>query len=593
MQLPLFLLFASTFLSLAQAKIYEDVSDIPGLDYDFVIVGGGAAGNVVANRLTENPKFSVLLLEAGVSNEGVIDSIVPFFVNNLLGANIYEWNYTTVPQVGLNNRSVPYQRAHILGGCTAHNGMVYTRGSADDYDRYAAVTGDSGWSWDNMLPYFFKNEKWTPPVDHHDTNGQFDPAVHSTNGINSVSLNGFQWPIFQQHVQQATKELPGDFPFNLDFNSGKMLGVGYLQSTIGGGMRSSSATSYLAPKFAERPNLSVLLHAQVSKLVNPSKTNKGEITFGGVQFLQSGSLYTAKAKNEIILSAGSVGTPMILMHSGVGDQEALKALGIPSVLHLPSVGKNATDHPIFGGGTWLVNSTQTVDSIEQNTTRFNEAYAQWNESHSGPFVAIPDTHLGWSRLDADSEIFESIRDPASGPNAPHIEMAIGTGGGLTATPGNYMTLGMAVLTPTSRGSVTLQSNNPFDPPLIDLGFFTTEFDIFAARQAVQHAAKFASAPTWKNYIIAPTLDLTNLSTDALDDHIRNTAGVAWHLVSTASMSARNATYGVVNPDLLVKGASGLRVIDASILPFIPTAHTQAASYVVGERGADLVKQTWE
>ncbi|KAJ7643638.1 aryl-alcohol-oxidase from pleurotus Eryingii [Roridomyces roridus] len=584
MQLPLFLLFASTFLSVGQAKIYEDVSDIPGFDYDFVIVGGGAAGNVVANRLTENPKFSVLLLEAGVSNEGVIDSIVPFF----------EWNYTTVPQVGLNNRSVPYQRAHILGGCTAHNGMIYTRGSADDYDRYAAMTGDPGWSWNNMLPYFFKNEKWTPPVDHHDTNGQFDPAVHSTHGINSVSLNGFQWPIFQQHVQQATKELPEDFPFNLDFNSGKMLGVGYLQSTIGGGERSSSATSYLAPKFAGRPNLSVLLHAQVSKLVNPSKTNKGEINFGGVQFLPSGSLYTAKAKKEIILSAGSVGTPMILMHSGVGDQAALKALGIPSVLHLPSVGQNATDHPFFNGGTWLVNSTQTVDSIEQNATRFNEAYAQWNKSHSSPFSALPLTHLGWSRLDVNSVIFEKVQDPAAGPNAPHIEMGMGTGpGGPTSAPGHYMQLGMAVLTPTSRGSVTLQSNNPFDPPLIDLGFFTTEFDIFTARQAIQHAAKFVSASTWKDYIIAPTMDLANLSTDALDQYIRNTTDVSWHLVSTASMSAWNATYGVVNPDLLVKGASGLRVIDASILPFIPTGHTQAASYVVGERGADLVKQAWE
>ncbi|KAJ7210050.1 hypothetical protein GGX14DRAFT_534822 [Mycena pura] len=182
-------------------------------NYDFVIVGAGAAGNVVANILTEDPNFSVLVLEAGVSNEGVIDSIVPFFVDNLLsGANIYEWNYTTTLQVGLNNRSIPYPRAHILGGCTSHNGMVYTRGSAEDYDPWAAVTGDSGWSWNNLLPYFFKNEKWKPPADHHDTRGESNPAR-------------FSWPIFENQVIQTTREFPEEFPFNLDYNSGEPLGV--------------------------------------------------------------------------------------------------------------------------------------------------------------------------------------------------------------------------------------------------------------------------------------------------------------------------------------------------------------------------------
>ncbi|KAJ7813721.1 aryl alcohol oxidase, partial [Mycena olivaceomarginata] len=303
------------------AKIYEDVSDLPSLEYDFVIVGGGTVRNVVANRLTENPNFSVLVLEAGVSNEGVLDSTVPYFVENLLAApGIYGWNYTTTPQIGLNNRVLPYQRAHILGGCSAHNGMVYTRGSAEDFDRYAS---------DNLIQYFFKNEKWTQPADHHDTRGQFNPAVHSTDGINSVSLDGYPWPIFQNHVIQTTREFPEEFPFNLDFNSGQMLGVGWLQSTIGGGKRSTSATSYLAPNFIQRNNLHVLLHAQVSKLVDPGKTTEGAVTFGGVEFLQDGSFFTAKATNEIILSAGSVGTPTVLMHSGIGDEKALTALGIP------------------------------------------------------------------------------------------------------------------------------------------------------------------------------------------------------------------------------------------------------------------------
>ncbi|KAJ6535923.1 aryl-alcohol oxidase precursor [Mycena vulgaris] len=585
-------LLSLAWVTTCLAKVYERVPDLPGLNYDFVIIGGGTSGNVVANRLTENPNFSVLVLEAGVSNERVIDSIVPFLVGELLQANIYEWNYTTIPQTGLNGRTVGYPRAHILGGCSAHNGMIYTRGSADDFNRYAALTDDPGWSWDRMLPYFLKNEKWTQPADHHNTRGQFDPSVHTTRGMNSVSLNGYPWPIFEHHVIETTRKLPEEFPFNLDMNSGKPLGVGWLQSTVGDGKRSTSATSYLAPKFIQRENLHVLLNAQVSKLVNSHHTN-GKVVFGGVQFLQGGSLFTAKATKEIILSAGSVGTPAILLHSGIGDREALAALGIPSLLDLKSVGMNATDQPLFGVA-WSVNSTQTIDSITQNITRYNEAFTQWNRTHTGPFVELGATHIAWLRLKDDSPILTNVTDPSAGPGTPHIEMAMGPSGPpASVATGNFMNMGLVVLTPTSRGSVMINSSDPVDPPVIDLGILTSEFDIFTAREAIKRAYRFIQAPIWKDYIIGPTVDLANFSPEALDEYIRNSAGPSAHLVGTAAMSAKGARYGVVDPDLLVKGASGLRIIDASILPLVPSAHTQAAAYVVGERGADLVKESWK
>ncbi|KAJ7108390.1 pyranose dehydrogenase [Mycena crocata] len=569
------------------ARIYESVSDLPTGTYDFVIVGGGTAGNVVASRLTENSSVSVLVLEAGVSNENVLDSVIPFFVGNLLGSTIYEWNYTTTPQSGLNGRVLNYFRAHILGGCSSHNGMAYTRGSAEDFDRYAKVTGDAGWSWDRVLPYFLKNEKWSPPADHHDTRGQFDPSVHSTQGRTLVSLDGFQWPIFNRNVMQTTKELPEEFPFNIDMNSGKPLGLGWLQSTIGNGMRSSSATSYLTPDVIQRKNLHVLLHAQVSTLVNPRHDDAGKLSFGGT------SKFTVTASKEIILSAGVVGTPSILMHSGIGDQKILNNLGIQPHLHLPSVGKNASDQP-FLSVTWAVNFNQTLESVTQNATRFIEAFAEWNKTHTGPFVTFAPGHIAWLRLDPTSAIFNNHTDPSSGEETPHIELIFTPGQGLIFGngTGHFVGASMGVVSPKSRGSITINSTNPLDPPVIDLGLLENDFDVFALREALGAAQRFFKAPVWRDYIIGPTQDFENMSSDALDEFIRNTVTPFLHLVGSAGMSAPDAQYGVVNPDLLVKGVDRLRIIDASVLPIVPSAHTQAATYVVAERGADLVKERW-
>ncbi|KAF8219903.1 aryl-alcohol oxidase-like protein [Tricholoma matsutake] len=556
---------------------------------------GGTAGNAVANRLTEDPSVNVLVLEAGGTNKGVSNSIIPNFCPRLLGTSA-DWNSTTTSQVGLAGRSIPYPRGHILGGSSSINFMVYTRGTFEDYDRYAAVTKDPTWSWNNLQQFFAQSERFTFSADHHNLSRQYDPRFHhfnSFNGINVVSLAGSP-SSFGPRVIETTAQLPNEFPFRLDMNSGEHLGVGWIQSTIDVYRRSSSATSYLGPQFFSRPNLHVQLNAQVSRVLRRHHhSHSHQIAFEKVEFrVGLGPLQTVTATKEIILSAGVIGTPTILMNSGIGDAMELNEFDIKPLVNLPSVGKNLTDQPLLTN-SWKVSNADTNDEALRNKTLAAQLLAQWEATGTGPLVNGIVDLLAWLRLPNDTNIFEGVGDPSAGPNTAHYELVFQNAAGVTPPTGNFLSINTIVASPVSRGSVTLNSSDPFQPPIIDPALLAGDVDVKVMTFALRQAFRFLTAPAWKNIVIGPSFNLTAQSPDVqFESYIKQNTGTVFHPVGTAAMSAEDAEFGVVNPDLRVKGVTGLRIADASIFPFIPTAHPQAGVYIVGEKAAALIKTAW-
>ncbi|KAF8883520.1 aryl-alcohol oxidase-like protein [Infundibulicybe gibba] len=569
---------------LCHARVYSDPQAVANMTYDFIIVGGGTAGSVIANRLSET-NSSVLLIEAGPSNLAPPDNSsiqVPFLVSAAAGS-IYDWNFTTIAQFHLDDRILTYPRGFVLGGSSSINFMAYTRGPSTEYDRLAKFSGDPGWSWKNMFRYALKSEKHVESADHHNTTGQFDPSLHGTSGPLLTSLPGEPTDI-DQRILNTTVELASDFPFRLDMNGGNPLGIAWLQSTIGGGVRSSSATAYLEPIENSTRRLDILVQTRVTRVLATLDGKNRIPNFRTVEFTNSrnGTLYQLTARNEVILSAGSIGTPQLLMLSGIGDSQDLARVGINSTVDLPNVGKNLQDHPYITI-PWSVNSTKTFDTVVFNQTLFAELLQEYEQDHMDIFAnnAIAN-QIGFFRLPNSSDILRNHGDPSSGPVSPHFELAFCNGFVATTqtspTSGNFFSIAVVLVAPSSHGSVRINSSSIFDPPLINPNYLATPGDMLTMVEAVKTAQHFITASPWKGYIESPFGDAAQLNNDSeIMSYIRSKAISIRHPVATARMSKDSDSCGVVGPDLLVKGVTGLRVVDASVLPFAPSSHPQASS----------------
>ncbi|KAI0683735.1 alcohol oxidase [Cytidiella melzeri] len=580
-------ILAVSAASVVHATLFQDPSHLStNKAYDYIIAGGGAAGSVLAHRLTEDPYTSVLLVEAGSSFFKNMNIEIPQFAGRLIGSE-FDWNFTTVDQPGLNGRSIIFERGHVLGGSTCVNFMAFTRGSKDDWDRFASVTHDSGWSWESILPYAKKMETFVLPIDGRNISDEVDFSVHGFQGPVHSSVPGFRVST-DNRVLDTTKQLASEFPFNLDSNSGFTLGIGWAQSTIANGERQSAALSYLDP-IMTRPNLDIVVNTHVTKLLQTG-TSKNLPIFRGVQLSQpgSGKFLTLHATREVIVSTGAAKTPQLrkylphqvpIMLSGIGNKAELSKFKIKTIVDLPDVGQDLQDQPLVTS-SFTVNSTDTLDNLNDPTFAA-EQLAIWQTNHTGELGLPTGNQVGWLRLPADSSIFKTVADPSAGPSSAHFELIlddafIGFSGAFPA--GNFFTGFTVVVSPTSRGNITLNSTNPFDAPVINPGYLSTEFDIFTMREAIKSYRRFMAAPAWDGWVLEEFGEFKQAVSDAeIDQYARNNAQTINHVSCTAKMGRSGSSgpgSGALNSDLTVKGTVGLRVVDASAFPFIPAAHTQ-------------------
>lgn len=521
---------------------------------DYIVIGAGSAGCVVAARLSEDPACQVVLIEAGSEPDPRL-APVPGAASWMQNTRS-DWAFTTVPQKELFDRRIAYPRGRVMGGTSVLNYMAYMRGNAGDYDLWAQM-GNTGWSYADVLPYFRKAE----------TNATFDDAWHGTSGPLSVETNAFHHPIYDLFYDAAAGL---GLPFNPDFNGAVQEGYGRYQATQRNGRRSSTVEAYIDPNRV-RPNLSIVKNAQITRIV----VEKSRAV--AVEYLAEGRrMETLGADVEIVLAAGSIGSPHIMLLSGLGPADALKTHDIPVVCDIPAVGQNLEDHLGVGGLTVTVKDPDAI--FGKVPARFDEALAEFEQTGGGLL----------SSYYLDVGAFFSVDPGSAYPQCqafllPGISEFYRTDG---VPNRSLFNISGWPCRSKSRGSVTLGSANPLDPPLIDPNYLSDPDDLrLSVKQLKWHKA-LLNSPSFDGIRAGPAQP--DLITDQdFADHTRRLGSTIWHPTSTCRMGPGQDA--VVDPDLRVKGIEGLSICDASVMPTMVSGNTNAATIMIGEKGADLIR----
>ena len=524
--------------------------------FDYVIVGGGSAGCVVAARLAEDPGIRVLLLEAGPDGSAVDEVRVPAAFSRLFRSQ-YDWNYVTVPQERANGRPVYWPRGKVLGGSSAINAMVYIRGNPDDYDLWRSSYGCAGWGYKDLVPYFRRAED----------NERGESPYHGTGGPLSVQDLRHKSEHAKLFIEAAVRR---GAAANDDFNGPQQEGVGFYQVTQRDGVRCSAADAYLAKK---PQNLTIVTNALATGLV----IEGGRAA--GVTYRCAGREETARAEAEVILAAGAVGTPQLLMLSGIGPADHLREHGIYVIADMPAVGANLIDHPCVP----VIWSTPSVKGLWE-TTR-NRDFARWRLTHKGPLTSNIAEAGGFARSDPR----------LVAPDLQwHVLPVAFREQGLTDPAARAMTVLVTLVDVASRGRVTLASRDPRHRPQIDPGYLSDVRDLNALTAGVRMARDYGSAAPLAKIIAAELTPGDGVHTDhELRDFIRSSVVTIYHPAGTCAMGgdvgkSASGYDSVVDPQLRVRGIRGLRIVDASVMPTLPRGNTNAPVIAIAERAADLI-----